>query len=169
MIVSVHTVRRLAADILGVGENRIRIASTNMKEVLSAMRRSDVRALIDKGIVKAAPVKGRRKKKGKKRKSEGRRRGKSSIHTKKEWMKKVRAQRKLLKSLVSLGAVKRENKRAIYMKIKSGIFKNKRAMLTYLKDNGIIPQDFELPKEEAAEEKKEDKEKGKGEIVGETK
>lgn len=174
MIMSVHTVRRLAADLLGVGENRIRINSANMSEVLSAMTRVDVQGLIDKKVVKAIPKKGRRKKEHKRRRSEGSVRGKRGDLEKKEWMKKVRAQRKFLKTLLALKALEGKNKRAIYMKVKSGIFRSKRAMLVYLKENGFVNQTFEVPKQEKVEKPKPKKvekkvEMPKQEKKGETK
>lgn len=153
IFMSVHTVRRLAADLLNVGENRIRINSEGISEVLSAMTRTDVQALIDKGMIKAAPKKGRKKKAKKRKRKEGSRKGRKGGNAKKEWMKKVRSQRKLLKKLIELGALPKEDKRPIYMKVKSGIFRSKRAMIAYLKENEYIAGDFELPKEEAPEKK----------------
>lgn len=154
MFMSVHTVRRLAADLLNVGENRIRINSEGMSEVLSAMTRADVQALIEKGVVKAAPKKGRKKKAARKRRGSGSRKGRGGVSAKEEWMKKVRAQRKLLRRLLELNALPKEDKRAIYMKVKSGIFRNKKAMITYLKENDYVPEEFELPKEEYVPKKK---------------
>ncbi|NYZ76844.1 50S ribosomal protein L19e [Candidatus Micrarchaeota archaeon] len=166
---SVHTVRRLAADLLNVGENRIRINPANMSEVLSAMTRIDVRALIDKKTVTAAPKKGRRKNEKRKRRGEGSRKGNAGALAKTEWMKKVRAQRKLLRTLVELGAVAKENKRPVYMKVKSGIFRSKKAMIAYLKENGIVSQEFELPREAKREVHNEARKEAKREVKPEVK
>jgi len=159
IIMAVHTVRRLAAEILNVGENRIKINSDSMSEVLNAMTRADVKTLIDKGVVKAAPKKGRKKIEKKKRRGRGSRKGKTAGQQKKEWMQKVRSQRKLLRKLIALEALEKDDKRYIYLKIKSGIFRNKHAMMNYLKENDFIAKDLELPKEEYVPKKKPKKEK----------
>jgi len=48
---SIVTVRRLAADILGVGENKVWISPEKISEVSSALTRDDVRALIKQGTI----------------------------------------------------------------------------------------------------------------------
>lgn len=151
---TVHTVRRLAADLLNIGENRVRIDPTSISEVKSAMTRGDVQALIDKGLIKAAPKKGRKKNVKKKRRGRGSRKGMGGVSEKEKWMQKVRAQRKLLIRLLKLDAIEKEDKRTIYMKIKSGIFRSKKAMMSYLKENDFVEQEFELPKEEYVPKKK---------------
>ncbi|MEM2909063.1 MAG: 50S ribosomal protein L19e [Candidatus Bilamarchaeaceae archaeon] len=143
---SVDTIRRLAADILGVGEKRIRFDSEKMTEVTKAMTRADVRGLIEKKIITVKPKKGRLAKKPKRRRGSGSVRGSKDINRKKEWMEKIRSQRRLLRLLIELRALDKKNKRDVYMKIKGNAFRSKRAMLTYLKDSGLIPKDFALPK-----------------------
>ncbi len=151
---TVHTVRRLAADLLNVGENKVRIDPSSISEVKSAMTRGDVQSLIDKGLIKAAPKKGRKKVTKKKRRGKGSRKGTGGMTDKQKWMQKVRAQRKLLVRLLELGALEKEDKRTIYMKIKSGIFRSKKAMIAYLKENDFVDAEFELPKEEYVPKKK---------------
>jgi large subunit ribosomal protein L19e len=144
---TILTVRRLAADIMNVGERRVRISPDGLKEAEGALTRSDVQGLIDKGIISKAKVKGRDSMARKKRRGHGSKKG-SLGNAKKMWMQKVRSQRKLLNILVKDGALPKEEKRAIYYKVKSGIFRNKKAMLLYLKDNGLIPEDYEAKKPE---------------------
>ena len=50
---TLQTVKRLAADILGVGENKIRFKTEDLKEIEKAMMRKDVRDLINKGSITA--------------------------------------------------------------------------------------------------------------------
>ncbi len=142
---SLQTVKRLAADIFGVGVNKIKI--TDVKEAEGALTREDVRQLIEKGAVTKRPRQGRRSKEKKKKRGPGSKKGKKS-QGKEEWMKKVRSQRRLLRELVSQGVLPKEDKRAIYMKIKGGLFRSKRALVQYLKDNEYISQDYELKKGE---------------------
>ena len=46
MPMTLRTVRRLAADILGVGENRIWIDPENLDRIAEAMTREEVRACL---------------------------------------------------------------------------------------------------------------------------
>ena len=133
------TVKRLASEILGVGVSKIRIKPEDIGRAESALTREDVRGLIkDKVIiVKRRPgfkVLNRRKKK-----LRGSRKGSmnSRAPEKGKWMTSVRAQRKYLSELVSAGNLEKSSKRKVYMRIKGGSFKGKKAMLMYLKDNSM--------------------------------
>ena len=161
---TILTVRRLAADILNVGERRIRISPDGLKEAQGALTRADVKALIDKGIITKAKVKGRDSTRKRRRRGRGRRKG-SLADRKKLWMQKVRAQRKFLSMLVEEGVLEKGAKRSLYGKVKSGLFKSKKTMLLYLKENGLIAEDYEPPKPEprkAEPEKKPEKKEGEG-------
>ncbi len=160
---TVSTVRRLAADLMNVGENRIRISPEGLKEAQGALTRADVKGLIDKGIITKAKQKGRASKRKRARRGKGRRKG-SLANKKKLWMQKVRAQRKFLSMLIESGALDRSAKRSVYGKVKSSIFKSKKTMLTYLKENGLVPEEYEPPKPKPREKKPEKKaEKKEGE------
>ena len=144
---AIHTVRRIAADILGVGERRIRFDPEKISDVKNAMTRLDVEDLIKNKTISVLPVKGRKKKEKRKKRGAGSRKGKPKGKQKEAWMTKIRSQRTLLRKLLESGVLDKENKRYIYLKIKGGAFRNKRAMITYLKENELIPEDFELKKE----------------------
>jgi len=144
---TIATVRRLAADLMNVGRNKIRIDPDGLKEAEGALTRSDVKGLIDKGIIKKQKPQGRASTARKKRRGHGRRKG-TPLDSKAVWMEKVRAQRRFLVMLLESGAMKKDAKRGIYRKVKSGIFRNKRAMLIYLKENKLVAADYEPPKAE---------------------
>ncbi|MBD3209847.1 50S ribosomal protein L19e [Candidatus Micrarchaeota archaeon] len=145
MIMSMTTVRRLAADILNVGRNRIRISPDGLKDAEGALTRADVKGLIDKGVVTKAKTQGRASTSKKKRRGQGSRKG-SASSSKERWMQKVRAQRKFLQMLIDKGALEKGAKKSLYGKIKSGLFRSKKALLQYLKENKYLPEDFELEK-----------------------
>lgn len=135
---SVKTVKRLAADLLGIGENRIRIKPEEIKRAEEALTRSDVLALLKDGVVYKLPVKGRRKKERRKRRGPGSKKGKGTINQKVEWMQKVRAQRKYFQELLAKNELNKQFKRSVYGKIKSGMFKSKKTFYTYLKENNML-------------------------------
>jgi len=143
---AVYTTRRLAADILGVGERRIRFDPEKIADVKNAMTRVDVEDLIKNKVITVLPKKGRKKKEKKRKRGEGSRKGKAKGSQKKSWMTRVRSQRELLRVLVEKKVLKKEDKRYVYMKIKGGSFRSKKAMVTYLKENELVPEDFELKK-----------------------
>ena len=137
---TMRTVKRLAADILNVGVNRVRVLDE--KKALSAATREDVRQLIADKVIVRAPIRGRRKKEPRKRKGPGRRKGTPNARKplKEQWMERVRALRKYLRALVNAGNVPKEMYRALYMKIKGNQFRGKRAFLQYLKDTKIYKE-----------------------------
>ena len=147
---TMNTIRRLAADILKVGELKVKISPDGVKEAEKAMTRSEVRELIKKGIITRAPNLGRRKKERRRRRSAGSRKGtaKTRAGGKAVWMAKVRSQRAFLKQLLAEEAFDKKHKRILYMRIKSGLFRSKRAFLAYLKENGLTKQDYEPKKKE---------------------
>ncbi len=130
---------------MNVGENKVRIKPDEIKEAEGALTRADVKSLIEKGIVSKAKPRGRDSTGRTGRRGHGRRRG-TPVDSKEVWMDKIRSQRRMLRMLISSGAVKKDQKRPLYYKIKSGIFRNKRAMLLYLKDNKLVAPDYEVPK-----------------------
>ena len=96
------TQKRLAAEILKVGVNRVWIDPDQSEEVSQAITREGVKKLIADGTIKARPKKGissYRSKKIAQQKSKGKRKGRGSIKgakgarnpKKKAWMTTIRA------------------------------------------------------------------------------
>ncbi|MCX8202817.1 MAG: 50S ribosomal protein L19e [Nitrososphaeria archaeon] len=115
--------RRLAADLLGVGENRVRFDPERLEDVEDAITREDVRALIEEGAIYAAPVEGQTRLRVKERRV--RKGGKYSVLTRKErGAMRVRAQRRYLKRLRDAGIIDRSTYRKLYLQAKAGRFKS---------------------------------------------
>lgn len=143
-------VQRVASDILGVGESRIRIDPNQVKKAGEALTRDDVRALVAQGIVGVVREKGVSRGKARIKtgqKQSGRRRGIGSrkgtkysrISRKEIWMKKVRAQRKLLRELRAKKLLEGQGTfRDVYMMVKGRAFKAKAQLITYLAENNLI-------------------------------
>ena len=62
----------------------------------------------------------------------------SKVDKKTMWMRTVRAQRALLKELRDKGQIEKSVYGKIYRRSKGGEFRNKKHMLAYLKDNGLL-------------------------------
>jgi len=139
---SIKTVKRLAADILKVGESRIWIDPERTGEVEDAVTRADVRRLIKSGVIRerpaSTPSRGRvRMRSG--RSGPGSRKGAKGARMTVTWVEKVRAQRRLLRQLRDKGVVSRRLYRRLYLMVKGGAFASRRVLLNYvasLKERG---------------------------------
>jgi len=135
--------KRLAADLLKCGVNRVRFNEERLEDIADAITRADIRRLIKDGAiykeqekgVSRARVRARKKKRG-----PGSRKGAkySRISRKELWMRKVRAQRKKLRQLRDRKLITKTVYRRIYRMVKAGAFKSVAAMMEYLEQNKLI-------------------------------
>jgi large subunit ribosomal protein L19e len=141
--------RRLAAEILGCGENRIWIDPTRMEDVSEAITRNDVRRLIDSKAIKARQKKGvsrgrtrylkDQKKKGKRR-GHGSRKGAKKARTPKKdaWINTIRPIRAQLIEYKRQGKIDTSTYRKLYKRAKGGMFKSKARLDAHLKSEGLL-------------------------------
>ncbi len=136
--------KRIAADVLGIGLNRIVLDPENAEQISEAITREDIRILIHKGIITAKPTKGnsrfryrkrqiqktkgRRKGHGKRSGTEGARGGKKTA-----WMQKVRAIRDELKKMKQDGDIDKSFYRKLYRQVKGNLFKSRRHLREHVK------------------------------------
>jgi len=136
--------RRLAAQILKVGQNRVWIDPERIDDVEVAITREEIRKLIHEGVVKQLPEKGISRARVRilhEKKKKGRMRGpgsrSSSFHakiSKKEaWMKKIRPLRKRLRQLKTSRIITVNTYRKMYKMSSSGRFDSIADMERYLK------------------------------------
>ncbi|MDP2906535.1 MAG: 50S ribosomal protein L19e [Nanoarchaeota archaeon] len=141
--------RRLAAQLLDVGENKIWFDTDRMEEIKEAITKIDIYKLIKDFAIQARPKRGisgyrRRKKYAQKRK--GRQKGPGSrkgtwnarFPKKQAWMARIRLQRSLLKTLRKRKIINPKIYRNLYLKSKGGFFRSKRHVLLYLEEQGIL-------------------------------
>jgi large subunit ribosomal protein L19e len=102
--------KRMAADILDVGENKLWFDPDEQGELADAITREDIRELVDEGTIQVKDAKGNARgnarERAKKRsyghqKGAGSRRGKAGArqNEKDDWVGRIRAQRARLKEL----------------------------------------------------------------------
>ncbi|MDI9623921.1 MAG: 50S ribosomal protein L19e [Methanothermobacter sp.] len=143
------TQKRLAAEILKVGTNRVWIDPERVDEVSTAITRESIKQLIKDGAIKAQPKKGissYRSKKIKEQKRKGRRKGKGSIKgakgarrpRKREWISTIRALRKDLKKMRDKRQINKTTYRKLYKMAKGGAFRSKSYMKTYARDHDML-------------------------------
>ena len=136
--------RRMAANILKVGESKVWMNSDHLEDIKNAITKSDVRKMINHGYIKARKEKIKRPRTEKKRKQgPGRRKGaKGARRPKKEkWMNTVRPLRRLLKELKEGKKIDIKTYRKLYLQVKSGAFRSRSHLKLYLKQRGIISED----------------------------
>jgi large subunit ribosomal protein L19e len=144
----VKTQRRIAAKILKIGVNRVKIDPESLPDVALAITREDVRRHIDDGDIRKRKVKGisrgraravaAKKKKGQ-RIGPGSRKGPkySRLSSKDRWINKIRAQRKYLKSLRDEGYIDTINYRKLYLQSKGGLFRSVRYLRNYIAEHDL--------------------------------
>ena len=142
--------RRLAAEILGVGESRIWISPDpeHAEEISQAVTKADVAALIKRGLIRVKPKKGnahrwleRRRQRAKgRRRGPGKRKGVASARhdPKEDWMGRIRRMRRYLRWLRDHGVIDRRTYRRLYRMAKGGAFRNLSALKRYMEEQGML-------------------------------
>ncbi|MDD5417360.1 MAG: 50S ribosomal protein L19e [Candidatus Nanoarchaeia archaeon] len=135
--------KRLAKELLDVGESKIFIDSSHKDEIKDAITKADVRNLIKKGYIYAkkenkrsrarARTRHEQKVKGR-RKGLGKRKGRKTarLGRKEAWMDRVRPQRELLKKIKVSGSVPKENWKKLYSMVKGGFFRSRAHLKLYI-------------------------------------
>lgn len=134
--------RRLAADVLNVGKNRVWMDPADQEEIAEAITRSDIRDLVDSGTISVKNERGNSRGRARARdakrayghrKGPGTRQGKAGArqNTKDKWTSSIRAQRRVLRELRDSGELTRTQYRELYNKAGGGEFRSVRYMLTY--------------------------------------
>jgi len=137
--------KRLAADILKVGQSRIAMDPEHLEDIKNAITRRDIKKMISKGYIKVKrgkiknPVLYQKKKK----RGHGSKKGSSGARlTKKEhWMHTIRPLRRMLKELRDKGTLDTRTYRKTYLLVKSGMFRSRSHLRLYLKQKGVLSED----------------------------
>ena len=140
--------RRLAAEILKVGKNRVWINPERIDDVEGAITREEVKRLIHEKIIMSLPEKGvsrsrakviREKKRVGRRKGAGSRTGSpgAKISKKEAWMSKIRCLRRKLRELKASRVITEHTYRQLYGIAGSGKFESVAELERYLKTNDL--------------------------------
>jgi large subunit ribosomal protein L19e len=140
--------RRLASQIMKIGQNRVWIDPEKTEDAEASMTREEIRKLIHEGVIKALPKKGvsrararviHVKKKQKRRRGQGSRTGSSraKISKKEAWMSKIRALRKRLRGLKANKTITENTYRKMYRLASSGRFVSVADLERFLKAHDL--------------------------------
>ena len=137
--------KRLAADVLGVGKNRVRFDPEAQGEIADAITRDDVRDLIEDGVIEAETTQGNSRGRARERNEKrayghrsghGSRKGTSGGRTdgSAEWQSRIRAQRRTLRELRDDDEITRSQYRELYDMASGGEFDSVRDLRRYVED-----------------------------------
>jgi len=131
--------RRLAAQILKIGQNRVWINPERMDDVEGAITREEVKKLIHEKVIVSLPEKGVSRSRAKvvreKKRVTGA--GHAKISKKEAWMSKIRCLRKRLRELKAGRIITEATYRKVYAVAGSGKFGSVAELERYLKANDL--------------------------------
>ncbi|MFQ5999294.1 MAG: 50S ribosomal protein L19e [Candidatus Bathyarchaeia archaeon] len=145
---SLKSQRRLAADLLKVGEGRVWIDPDRTEDVEVAITREEIRRLIHEGVIRSLPKKGVSRARARvlqEKKKKGLRRGpggksgsaRARISKKQAWMKKIRPLRKKLRELKASRMITERVYRQLYNMAGSGVFESIADLERYIRTHGL--------------------------------
>jgi len=141
--------KTLASKVAGVGKDRIKFDSESFDDIKEAITKADIRSLIKGGAIKVLPKVGTarhrarerhiQKKKGRQR-GVAKKKGKAGARTprKRVWINRIRLQRSILKKLRDKKKIDPRTYRDLYLKAKGGVFRSRKHLLMYLKQQGYL-------------------------------
>jgi len=138
--------KRLAADVLDVGKNRVWFDPEAQGEIAEAITREDIRELVDEGIIRAEAARGNSRGRARERdqkrsyghkKGAGSRKGKAGARQdeKEDWTARIRAQRQRLRELKAEGTITQSQYRDLYDKANGGEFRSVERLENYVHNN----------------------------------
>ena len=138
--------KRLASDVLDVGESRVWFDPDAQGAIAEAITREDIRELVEDGSIQEETKKGNSRGRARERKAKrdyghrtgpGTRKGKSGGRQseKEQWQQTIRAQRRKLKELRAEGEITTSQYRDLYDKAKGGEFRSVQYLLNYIENN----------------------------------
>ncbi|GGL50752.1 50S ribosomal protein L19e [Halocalculus aciditolerans] len=138
--------KRLAADVLDVGENRVWFDPDSQGEIADAITRDDIRDLVQQGTIKAKDAQGNSRGRARERDAKrayghqtgaGSRKGKKGgrSNSKDEWKNRIRAQRRELRERRDSGDLTPTQYRKLYRMANGGEFDSVRRLRNYIEEH----------------------------------
>ncbi|MFD1633926.1 50S ribosomal protein L19e [Haloplanus ruber] len=138
--------KRLASDVLDVGEDRVWFDPEAQSEIAEAITREDIRDLVEQGTIQEKGTsnnsRGRARERADKRAyghqtGAGSRRGTAGArkNEKEDWTSRIRAQRRRLRELRDDGPLDASQYRELYNKAGGGEFESVARLEAYIRNN----------------------------------
>jgi large subunit ribosomal protein L19e len=144
--------RRLAAALLKCGEGRVWIDPASQEELADAVTRSDLRSAIKAGVIRRKAIPGTSRVRARRHALEiakgrhsgpGSRRGtpRARLPKKDRWMRRIRAQRDLLRELRDAKKIPVAVYRQFYRRAKGGMFRSRAHLVVNLRLAGHLNEE----------------------------
>jgi large subunit ribosomal protein L19e len=131
--------KRLAADVLDCGKNKLWFDPEAQGDIAEAITRADIRELVDDGVIRAEEPKGNSRGRARERHQTGAgsRKGKAGARKdrKEDWESRIRAQRAYLRDQRDEGDLDASTYRDLYDKAGGGEFDSVADLKRYIDDN----------------------------------
>lgn len=138
--------KRLAADVLDVGKNRVWFDPGAQEEIAEAITRADIRELVQEGVIQADEARGNSRGRARvrdakrrygHRKGPGTRKGKAGARNdrKENYQRQIRAQRRVLRELRDDDTLTRTQYRKLYDMANGGEFDSVRRLRAYIEEH----------------------------------
>lgn len=148
---NLKTQRRIAANLLKTGINRITFDPSKLSEIKEAITKSDINSLIKKNAIKTKPYQSQSRSRARKlllQKRKGRRKGQGSrkgkitarLPQKKLWTKKIRLQRSFLRLLKEKNLITTKTYHNLILKSKGGFFRSKRHIKLFINEHNLVKE-----------------------------
>jgi large subunit ribosomal protein L19e len=150
--VNLRNQRRMAAEILGVGETRVWVDPDRTGDLEDAITRADIRSAIKEGVIRKKPPTGvsrgrarhraAQRRKGRRR-GPGSRKGAANARSprKRRWIRTIRPQRRRLRELRKEGRIDAATYRRFYRQAKGGMFRSRAHMEQQLRSAGAVEEE----------------------------
>ncbi|MEJ2242860.1 MAG: 50S ribosomal protein L19e [Candidatus Bathyarchaeota archaeon] len=145
---SLKSQRRLASEIMKIGQGRVWIDPERIDYVEAAITREEIRKLVNEGVIKSLPKKGVCRVRArilKEKRKKGLRRGpggksgpaRSKISKKEAWINRIRPIRRRLIELKDSRAISESVYRQMYDMSESGAFKSKAELERHIRTHNL--------------------------------
>jgi large subunit ribosomal protein L19e len=141
VIIMANLQKKMAAQILKVGKNRVWLDPKHTKDLDASITKADVRKMILKGWVKGLPEKIHKPKEKRKRgRGHGSRKGAkySIVNRKRRWILRVRPMRAMLKEMKEKQQIDNPTFRKLYGLVKGGMFRSRSHLRLYMEQNNLL-------------------------------
>lgn len=151
-MMSLNNQRRMAADVLKCGENRVWLDPDRSEEIAECITRSDIRSAVKSGLIKAKDKKGTsrgRIRHNEAQKASGKRKGPGSrsgtanarVRRKTRWISVIRPIRDELKTLRESGEISPSTYRLYYRRAKGGQYRSRRNLRQHMMTAGHLKEE----------------------------
>ena len=141
--------KRLAADVLDAGKNRLWFDPDRQADIADAITREDIRGLVEEGAIRVDPAGSNSRGRARERKAKrayghqsgpGSRKGRAGgrQNKKEEWQSRIRAQRRRLRELRDEGDLDRSEYRELYNKASGGEFDSVADLERHINERGDV-------------------------------